>query len=101
METSILSVVPKVLAREGYIRTTHPFNLFVDNRYLTEIGKVDVYWTGSRLSQLPEQLPPVGKNISRQAIVPWRYHFNTGSPLLGRQINKSNILIHNGMVGMG
>lgn len=50
-------------------------------RYLTEIGKVDIYWTGSRLSQISEQLPSVGKNISRQAIVPWRYHFNTGKRL--------------------
>ena len=50
------------------------------NRYLTEIGKADIYWTGSRLGQLPEQLPPVGQNVSRQAIVPWRYHFNTGTP---------------------
>ena len=75
--------------------------LCVDYRYLTEIGKVDVYWTGSRLGQISEQLPPVGKNISRQAIVPWRYHFNTGSHSLGSKINSSDILIHNSMVGMG
>jgi len=50
-----------------------------EGRYLTEIGKVDIYWTGSRLGQLPEVLPPVGSNITRQAIVPWRYHFNTGT----------------------
>ena len=52
----------------------------VDCSYLTEIGKVDIYWTGSRLTQLPPTIPPVGKNISRQAVVPWRYHFNTGIP---------------------
>jgi alpha-N-acetylglucosaminidase len=50
----------------------------IDRRYLTEIGKVDIYWTGSRLSQISQTLPPVGKNISREAVVPWRYHFNTG-----------------------
>src|SRR5262249_47681915 len=50
------------------------------HRYLTEIGKVDIYWTGSRLNQLPEKLPCVGKRITRQAIVPFRYHFNTGLP---------------------
>jgi hypothetical protein len=48
-------------------------------RYLTEIAKVDIYWTGSRLTQLSPIIPPVGKNISRQAVVPWRYHFNTGT----------------------
>ena len=37
---------------------------------------MDIYWTGSRLSQITT-LPPVGKNITRQAVVPWRYHFNT------------------------
>jgi len=56
-----------------------PCACFDDDRYLTEIAKVDIYWTGSRLGELPEVLPPVGSNISRQAIVPWRYHFNTGT----------------------
>src|SRR5947207_5763774 len=56
------------------------FRTMVDCSYLTEIGKVDIYWTGSRLTQLPPTIPPVGKNISRQAVVPWRYHFNTGIP---------------------
>jgi alpha-N-acetylglucosaminidase len=51
----------------------------IDQRYLTEIGKVDVSWTGSRFADLPRELPPVGKNMTRRAIVPWRYHFNTGT----------------------
>jgi len=74
-----------VLVQEVFIRAfpTLKGNTDLMDRYLTEIGKVDIYWTGSRLGQISAQLPPVGQNISRQAIVPWRYHFNTGtSPLL-------------------
>ncbi|KAH8094672.1 alpha-N-acetylglucosaminidase [Cristinia sonorae] len=45
--------------------------------YLTQIGGVDIWWTGSRLDQLPSRLPAVGKPINGSSIVPWRYHFNT------------------------
>ena|SRR5579859_2311511 len=76
-----------------------------DGRYLTEIGKVDIYWTGSRLTQLSSIIPPVGKNISRQAVVPWRYHFNTGtSPSLTywKMIaDGSYVLVYYGMVDLG
>ena len=68
----------KSACARGLYTYIHTPSLYVDCRYLTEIGKVDIYWTGSRLGQISEPLPPVGKNISRQAIVPWRYHFNTG-----------------------
>lgn len=46
-------------------------------RYLTEFGGVDIWWTGSRLHELPEHLPAVGTPVNRTAIVPYRYHFNT------------------------
>ena len=71
----------KSACARGLYTYAHTPSLYVDSRYLTEIGKVDIYWTGSRLGQISERLPPIGKNISRQAIVPWRYHFNTGTPL--------------------
>ncbi|KAH9857034.1 alpha-N-acetylglucosaminidase [Lenzites betulinus] len=45
--------------------------------YLTQHGGVDIWWTGSRLSELPLILPKVGKTVKGQAIVPYRYHFNT------------------------
>ncbi|GBE77354.1 Alpha-N-acetylglucosaminidase [Sparassis crispa] len=45
--------------------------------YVTEFGGVDIYWTGSRLNQLPSELPPVGSPVSGSAIVPYRYFFNT------------------------
>ncbi|KAI0780775.1 alpha-N-acetylglucosaminidase [Trametes elegans] len=45
--------------------------------YLTQSGGVDIWWTGSRLNELPSRLPKVGKPIKGQAIVPYRYHFNT------------------------
>ncbi|KAH7912680.1 glycoside hydrolase family 89 protein [Hygrophoropsis aurantiaca] len=45
--------------------------------YVTEIGGVDIWWTGSRLDQLPANLPAVGDPITRSAIVPYRYMFNT------------------------
>ena len=79
MAKYISNVLQKVLVQGVYTRTLIKESCF-DFRYLTEIGKVDIYWTGSRLGQIPEKLPPVGKNVSRQAIVPWRYHFNTGIP---------------------
>jgi hypothetical protein len=69
-----------------------------DCRYLTEIGKVDVYWTGSRLKEL-SILPPIGANLTRQAIVPLRYHFNTGTPR--HSPDSSDILLYDSMVGMG
>lgn len=65
------------------------------SRYLTKFGGVDIWWTGSRLDQLPSRLPPVGKPVRGAAIVPYRsvvrvfptslidlvpvrrYHFNT------------------------
>ncbi|EIW60032.1 alpha-N-acetylglucosaminidase [Trametes versicolor FP-101664 SS1] len=45
--------------------------------YLTQYGGVDIWWTGSRLNQLPSRLPKVGKTVKGQAIVSYRYHFNT------------------------
>ncbi|KAI0746888.1 alpha-N-acetylglucosaminidase [Daedaleopsis nitida] len=45
--------------------------------YLTEYGGADIWWTGSRLTALPVFLPKVGKKVKGQAIVPYRYHFNT------------------------
>ncbi|KAI0673067.1 alpha-N-acetylglucosaminidase [Trametes maxima] len=45
--------------------------------YLTEHGGVDIWWTGSRLHGLPARLPKVGKPVKGQAIVSYRYHFNT------------------------
>ncbi|KAF7794863.1 hypothetical protein EIP86_006005 [Pleurotus ostreatoroseus] len=45
--------------------------------YVTEIGGVDIWWTGSRLHNLPSHLPSVGKPLTGSAIVPYRYHFNT------------------------
>ncbi|KAK7686427.1 hypothetical protein QCA50_010651 [Cerrena zonata] len=45
--------------------------------YLTDVGNVDIWWTGSRLNQIQSPLPPVEKSISGEAIVPLRYHFNT------------------------
>ncbi|KZT66721.1 glycoside hydrolase family 89 protein [Daedalea quercina L-15889] len=45
--------------------------------YLTQYGHVDIWWTGSRLSQLPSPLPVVGTPVNGTAIVPYRYHFNT------------------------
>lgn len=46
-------------------------------RYLTQIGGVDIFWTGSRLGLLQTPLPPVGEPIKGQASVPIRYFFNT------------------------
>ncbi|KAH9947079.1 alpha-N-acetylglucosaminidase [Amylocystis lapponica] len=45
--------------------------------YVTRYGGVDIWWTGSRLDQLPPILPSVGQPINGSAIVPYRYHFNT------------------------
>ncbi|KAH9919962.1 alpha-N-acetylglucosaminidase [Epithele typhae] len=45
--------------------------------YLTQVGGTDIWWTGSRLDNLPLVLPKVGKPIKGQSIVPYRYHFNT------------------------
>ncbi|KAG1760247.1 glycoside hydrolase family 89 protein [Suillus occidentalis] len=45
--------------------------------YVTEFGGVDIWWTGSRLDQLPHKLPIVNEPITRSAIVPYRYFFNT------------------------
>jgi Alpha-N-acetylglucosaminidase (NAGLU) tim-barrel domain len=72
---------PLILLFLVYLRVFEALNVLPELtcRYLTEIGKVDIYWTGSRLGELPQVLPPVGSNITRQAIVPWRYHFNTGT----------------------
>lgn len=47
------------------------------HRYLTQRGGVDIWWTGARLDNLPPRLPPVGRPLSGNAIVPYRYHFNT------------------------
>ncbi|KAG2148979.1 glycoside hydrolase family 89 protein [Suillus clintonianus] len=45
--------------------------------YVTEFGGVDIWWTGSRLDQLPQQLPTIQEPVTRSAIVPYRYFFNT------------------------
>ncbi|KAH7884143.1 glycoside hydrolase family 89 protein, partial [Phlebopus sp. FC_14] len=46
--------------------------------YVTELGGVDIWWTGSRLDQLPSHLPAIGNTpITRSAIVPYRYFLNT------------------------
>ncbi|KAH9933572.1 alpha-N-acetylglucosaminidase [Epithele typhae] len=45
--------------------------------YLTERCQVEIWWTGSRLHELPADLPAVGRPITGQSIVPFRYHFNT------------------------
>lgn len=37
---------------------------------------MDIWWTGSRLHEL-QTLPKVGKPVTRSAIVPYRYYFNT------------------------
>ncbi|EGN99592.1 glycoside hydrolase family 89 protein [Serpula lacrymans var. lacrymans S7.3] len=45
--------------------------------YVTEFGGVDIWWTGSRLNELPSQLPEIGEPVTRTSLVPYRYHFNT------------------------
>ena len=50
---------------------------FKIQRYLTEVGNVDIWWTGSRLNQIQSPLPSVKGSLKGQAIVPLRYHFNT------------------------
>ncbi|EIW74305.1 glycoside hydrolase family 89 protein [Coniophora puteana RWD-64-598 SS2] len=45
--------------------------------YATEVGNVDIWWTGSRLDALPSPLPRVGEPITRSAIVEYRYFLNT------------------------
>lgn len=44
---------------------------------MTQVGGVDIFWTGSRLHEISSHLPPVNETISGVALVPWRYHFNT------------------------
>ncbi|KAJ3481877.1 hypothetical protein NLI96_g7363 [Meripilus lineatus] len=44
--------------------------------YLTQRAGVDIWWTGSRLDNLPLFLPRVGRTLSGKAIVPYRYYFN-------------------------
>lgn len=38
---------------------------------------MDIWWTGSRLDQLPHKLPAVKEPVTGSAIVPYRYFFNT------------------------
>jgi alpha-N-acetylglucosaminidase len=45
--------------------------------YLTEFAGVDIWWTGSRLDDLPRGLPAVGGSVNRTALVAYRYYFNT------------------------
>ncbi|KAH9914712.1 glycoside hydrolase family 89 protein [Fomitopsis serialis] len=46
--------------------------------YLTQYGGVDIWWTGSRLSQLPSPLPAVGIPVNGQLLCHTGiYHFNT------------------------
>lgn len=49
---------------------------------------VDIWWfIGSQLDTGPENLPVLDVPMNGSAIVPWRYHFNTGeissSPEIG------------------
>ena len=47
-------------------------------RYLRRRAGVGIWWTGSRLDQLPSHLPPVGDvPIQGSSIVKYRYYFNT------------------------
>lgn len=49
-------------------------------RYLTEKANVDIYWfIGSQLQLAPEVLPALSEPLTGSSIVPWRYHFNTGT----------------------
>ncbi|GJJ08051.1 hypothetical protein Clacol_002258 [Clathrus columnatus] len=45
--------------------------------YLKDFGGVDIWWTGSRLSQLASPLPKVGTPVKGSSIVDYRYYFNT------------------------
>ncbi|KIJ67421.1 glycoside hydrolase family 89 protein [Hydnomerulius pinastri MD-312] len=45
--------------------------------YLTEFCNVDIYWTGSRLDQLPNKLPSLSTPVTRTSLVKYRYFFNT------------------------
>ncbi|KAJ3481876.1 hypothetical protein NLI96_g7362 [Meripilus lineatus] len=44
--------------------------------YLTQRAGVDIWWTGSRLNNLPPFLPRVHRPLSGKAVVPYRYHFD-------------------------
>lgn len=49
--------------------------------YLTDVAHVDIYWfIGSRLNQAPSKLPGLSRPLQGSSTVPWRYHFNTGTP---------------------
>ncbi|KAJ5887028.1 uncharacterized protein N7473_009702 [Penicillium subrubescens] len=51
------------------------------HRYLADVAHVDIYWfIGSRLDQAPSKLPHLTKPLHGSSTVPWRYHFNTGTP---------------------
>ncbi|KAF8452247.1 glycoside hydrolase family 89 protein [Boletus edulis BED1] len=45
--------------------------------YLTEYGGVDIWWTGSRLDDLPDKLPSIGAPVTHSSLVKYRYFFNT------------------------
>ncbi|KAF8556641.1 glycoside hydrolase family 89 protein [Imleria badia] len=47
--------------------------------YLTEYGGVDIWWTGSRLDDLPQQLPSIGTPVTHSSLVKYRYFFNTAT----------------------
>jgi alpha-N-acetylglucosaminidase len=50
------------------------------HRYLTDAAHVDIWWyIGSQLNLAPSPLPYLDVPISGSSIVPWRYHFNTGT----------------------
>ena len=66
---------------EDYIRrfssSVFVLSSLCSNRYATEYGGLDIWWTGSRLANLPDHLPSIRNPIRGKAIVPYRYHFNT------------------------
>ncbi|KAJ5593927.1 uncharacterized protein N7459_000135 [Penicillium hispanicum] len=48
------------------------------HRYLTDVAQVGIWWfIGSRLDQVPAELPAVPAPINSSSTVRWRYHFNT------------------------
>lgn len=56
------------------------FDLFSLHKYLTEVVHVDIHWfIGSRLDQAPPELPALEQPLKGSSVVPWRYHFNTGT----------------------
>lgn len=50
------------------------------HRYVTDVLHLDIYWfVGSRLYLAPTPLPGFNGTLTGSSVVPWRYHFNTGT----------------------